>query len=190
MDGSSSMLARLRQRLAHRLASVEIIQADLRGKLPVGPVDAVMSVATLHWLPDHSTVFSNIAEVLRAGGRFAAEAGGAGNLSAVLAAVSRAHLRLFGPREVAALNRYFPGVEETVRNLENAGFVTVDVQLVADPVVVPRAILPDFLTAIILVPELSTIPASMRPAYVNAVAQELGDPVVDWVRLQIIATRS
>ncbi|MBX6752135.1 MAG: class I SAM-dependent methyltransferase [Micromonosporaceae bacterium] len=138
VDGSPAMLARLRQRLADRLARVEVVQADLRQPLPVAtPVDAVMSVATLHWLPDHKTVFSHIATVLRSGGRFAAEAGGAGNLAAVLAAVARARPDLRHVTEPARSRRTFAGVAETVRNLALAGFGDIDVDLVADPMAVP-----------------------------------------------------
>jgi trans-aconitate 2-methyltransferase len=191
VDGSPVMLARLRQRLAHRLDRVEIVQADLRQPLPVGtPVDAVMSVATLHWLPDHKTVFSHIATVLRSRGRFAADAGGAGNLAAVLAAVVRARPDLRHITEPARDRRTFAGVAETARNLKLAGFVDIDVDLVADPMTVPVDMFETLLATVVLVPEVSALPAVERPAFVRAVADEIGQPVIDWVRLRLSAIRS
>ena len=47
------------------------------------PVDAVLSVATLHWLPDHAQVFSRWPGYSGGGGQFVAEAGGAGNIASV-----------------------------------------------------------------------------------------------------------
>jgi trans-aconitate 2-methyltransferase len=190
VDGSPVMLARLRQRLAHRLDRVEIIQADLRRPLPVAtPVDAVMSVATLHWLPDHATVFSHIAAVLRPGGRFVAEAGGAGNLAAVLAAVARARPDLAHLTAPARQRRTFAGVDETIRNLTAAGFVKIEAELAADPMPVPAETFEDVLASIVLVPELSALPVAERPGFLRAVAAEIGEPVVDWVRLRLAATR-
>ena len=79
IDGSRQMLAQLRDRLAGHQDRLQVLEADLREPLPVTePVDAVLSVATLHWLPDHAQVFRSAAGILRPGGQFAAEAGGAG----------------------------------------------------------------------------------------------------------------
>jgi SAM-dependent methyltransferase len=44
-------------------------------------VDAVLSVATLRWRPDHAVVFDHVAAALRPGGQFVAEAGGRGNIA-------------------------------------------------------------------------------------------------------------
>ena len=190
VDGSPDMLARLRRRLAHRLDHIDIIQTDLRQPLPLATlVDAVMSVATLHWLPDHKAIFSHIATVLRSGGRFAAEAGGAGNLAAVLAAVARARPDLRHITGPARDRRTFADVAETARNLTLAGFVDIDVDLVADPMTVPVDLFETFLATVVLVPEVSALPAPERPAFVRAVADEVGQPVIDWVRLRLSATR-
>lgn len=189
-DGSPDMLARLRSRLGHRLDRVDIIQADLRDRLPVTQVDAVISVATLHWLPDHQSVFSNIVTILRSGGRFSAEAGGAGNLAAVMAAVSRARPDLRADALPAHQRRNFAGTDETIRRLARAGFDEIQVELVADPMPVPAQTLEAVLSAVILVPELAALPTAERPGFVRAVAKELGEPIIDWVRIRILATRS
>jgi len=78
VDGSAVMLDRLRQRLAEvGPERLSVLRADLREPLTLQePVDAVFSVATLHWLPDHTAVFASLAGVLRPGGLLRAEWGG------------------------------------------------------------------------------------------------------------------
>lgn len=130
VDGSSAMLAQLRTRLAgvdaDRLTALE---ADLREPLRLGePADAVFSVATLHWLPDHDAVFGSLAAVLRPGGLLRAEWGGEGNLASVESALSDVGLRQV--RDSLA----FAAPEQTAERLRAAGFVDVEVQLAPDPV--------------------------------------------------------
>src|ERR1700712_211266 len=65
VDGSLRMLERTRERLADRLDRVSVVQADLTEDLPrAARGDAVMSVATFHWVPDHAALFRRIAAVL------------------------------------------------------------------------------------------------------------------------------
>src|ERR1700760_468882 len=86
---AAAMLARLRERLRDELARpagsrLTVVQANLAEPLRLDhPVDAVFSVATLHWLPDHPAVFRSLAGVLRPGGLLRAEWGGAGNCATV-----------------------------------------------------------------------------------------------------------
>jgi trans-aconitate 2-methyltransferase len=182
VDGSAEMLSRLRERLAGRLDSVDVVQTDLREPLPGITVDAVLSVATLHWLPDHAATFAHIAAVLRSGGRLAAEAGGRGNLSNLLRALEH----VGGPRSDT---RHFAGVDETVRHLRAAGFIDVEVDLVADPMELEPDLLERFLATILLVPELAALPVTEHNAFVRAVAKSMTDPVIDWVRLRLAAVR-
>src|SRR5579875_2099457 len=129
VDGSEQMLAQMRTRLAGRLDRVDVVRADLRRPLALPrQVDAAISVATLHWLPDHTVVFESVARALRPGGRFVAEAGGLGNIASVLATVVRG------------------------------------------------AVLRD-------------MPEPERAPFVHTVAQRLEEPVIDYVRLQLSATR-
>lgn len=126
IDGSTTMLDRLRDRLgavgADRLT---VLLADLREPLTLSePVDAVFSVATLHWLPDHEAVFRSLAAVLRPGGVLRAEWGGTGNLASINAALVDLGL--------ASVNDalQFAGAEQTAARLGAAGFVDVQVELV------------------------------------------------------------
>lgn len=67
VDGSTAMLGQLRRRLgAVSPGRLTILHADLTAPLVLDePVDAVFSVATLHWLPDHGSVFQSLAAALR-----------------------------------------------------------------------------------------------------------------------------
>ena len=184
VDASSAMLERLRARLAgvgpDRLT---VLQADLREPLVLPePVDAVVSVATLHWLPDHDAVFASLAGVLRPGGLLRAEWGGAGNLAGVDAAVTAA-----GAAPVNG-SLAFATAEEASARLAAAGFVDVRVDLVPDPVLLePGAQLEAFLTTVVLGPVLDPLPDAERAPLVRAVAQRLPRPEVDYVRLQVAA---
>ncbi len=185
VDGSEQMLAQARQRLAARLDRVSLVWADLREPLHLdAPVDAAMSVAALHWLPDHSTVFDSVARSLGAGGRFVAECGGQGNIAAVRGAV----------RRVGGDDRpdvwEFSSVEDTNRLLVAAGFVDVSVTLVDDPAVLERGEqLEAFLATVVLGADLRNMAPEDRRPFVAAVAAALPTPAIDYVRLQIRARR-
>jgi trans-aconitate 2-methyltransferase len=186
IDGSQQMLAQLRTRLAADLDRVQIVLADVREPPPaLPPVDAVVSVATLHWLPDHAHVFRSVAALLRPGGQFVAEAGGAGNIATV-----RAALASLGADDGADIWN-FAGVPETTARLAHAGFTGIDVRLVPDPARLGSpAQFEAFLGTVILGAQLRDLPADQRRRFVTAVASQLPEPVVDYVRLQISATRS
>ena len=94
VDGSEQMLSELRRRLANDLDRVTVVQADLRQPLTLAhSVDAVLSVATLHWLPDHAAGFGPVDAALRPGGQFTRGAGRGGDSGASRAGV---RARLFG----------------------------------------------------------------------------------------------
>jgi len=184
IDGSTTMLDRLRDRLgavgADRLT---VLQADLREPLTLSePVDAVFSVATLHWLPDHEAVFRSLAAVLRPGGVLRAEWGGAGNLASINAALVDLGL--------ASVNDalQFAGAEQTAARLGAPGFVDVQVELVPDPAQVqPGDQLEAFLRTVVLGAVLDPLPKERRAEVVRDVAARLPRPEVDYVRLQAAA---
>ena len=186
IDGSQQMLAQLRERLAGQLDRVQVLQADLREPLPVlQPVDAVLSVATLHWLPDHAQVFRSVAGILRPGGQFVAEAGGAGNIASVRAALAE-----LGADDGKGIWN-FAGADETRERLAAAGFTGIEVALVPDPARLESADqLEAFLATVILGVHLRDLPPAERRRFVQAVAARVHEPVVDYVRLQIRATRA
>ncbi|CAJ62026.1 MULTISPECIES: class I SAM-dependent methyltransferase [Frankia] len=185
LDGSAAMLAQLRARLADRLDRVEVIQADLLEPLPVHtPVDAVVSVAAFHWLPDHDTVFRNLAAVMRPEAQLAFECGGQGNVASIVHALDEVL-----PSAPRVWN--FAGVDDTTRRLLDAGFTDVEVTLTPDPARFEQV--EQFRTClgtVVLGAHLDRLPHGERADFVDAVAARLPEPVVDYVRLQVRATRS
>ncbi|MGH3798152.1 MAG: class I SAM-dependent methyltransferase [Pseudonocardiaceae bacterium] len=184
VDGSEQMLAELRRRLAGRMDRVTVVHADLRDTLALDePVDAALSVATLHWLPDHDAVFRTVAAALRPGGRFVAEAGGAGNVARF-----RTALRAVSGSDGGRIWN-FAGIEETTQRLRRAGFTDIEVDLVADSAVLERGEqLEAFLATVMLGAQLRELPAPQRRPFVREVARHMPEPIIDYVRLQINAT--
>ncbi|MFB6091322.1 MAG: trans-aconitate 2-methyltransferase, partial [Halobellus sp.] len=86
----------------------------------VEPFDAVFSNAALHWIDDQDAVLDSVTDVLRPGGRFVAELGGHGNVSAIVEAV-RDELDARG-YEPPTDPWYFPTVGEHATTLEAHGF--------------------------------------------------------------------
>src|SRR5512144_2104322 len=79
LDGSASMVRQARVRLARFGERVSYVVADLGRPLPIASrVDAILSTATFHWVPDHDALFRNLAAIVRPGGRLVAQCGGAG----------------------------------------------------------------------------------------------------------------
>jgi len=184
VDASEAMLQRLRDRLAGCPAErLTALRADIRGPLPdLEPVDVVVSVATLHWVPDHPSVFAHVAGVMCPGGRLLAEWGGAGNLASIDAAL--ADLGLTPVTE--SLN--FATVTSTRDALSGAGFTQIEVERVPDPArFEPGEQLESFLATVVLGTVLDPLDPADRASVVRGVATRLGEPVVDYVRLQASA---
>ncbi|MCO5989040.1 class I SAM-dependent methyltransferase [Actinoallomurus spadix] len=184
VDGSARMLDRLRAKLADRLDRVDAIQADLTGPLPVTDADAAFSVATFHWIHDHHALFANIARALRPGAPFVADCGGQGNIARVRAALAKVTGEEPEPW-------HFAGAEETRRRLEAAGFTAVEVALVPDPARLETGEqFESYLATVVLGAQLDRLPAAEHRDFVRAVAAELPEPVVDYVRLEFSARRA
>ena len=184
VDGSRAMLEQLRIRLADQSDRVEILHADLTKPLPLeGHVDAVISVATFHWISDHAALFRNLASVLRPGGQFVADCGGEGNVARIASAIDD----VFG-ESPAIWN--FAGAEDTARRLEDAGFTDIEVALVPDPCrLEPGEQFETYLATLVLGAHLDRVPEQERAGFVQAVVERLPEPVVDYVRLTFRATR-
>lgn len=73
VDSSTSMIAAARREHGR---SVRFDQADLRDWAPPGPVDVLVSNATLHWVPDHRERLSGLLDALGPGGYLAVQVPG------------------------------------------------------------------------------------------------------------------
>ena len=188
LDASESMLDEARRRLARHHDRVRFVRADLLdlGPSVLGggrPVDAVLSTATFHWVTDHDRLFANLAVVLRPGGQLVAQCGAEGNLAVLLDAVRSLGVERAGTWHYASRH-------ETLRRLDRAGFVDVDVWTNPEPTRFDDpAGLADFLSTVILREHLATLGAGERRPFVDRVVAAMGEPVVDYVRLNIVARR-
>jgi trans-aconitate 2-methyltransferase len=183
VDRSPEMVARARAELP---PEVEVREADLADFTLAEPVDAVLSTATFHWIPDHDALFSCIAAALRPGGRFEAQCGGEGNVDRLHQAardVGRPeHAGWPGPWN-------FSSAELAAERLRRHGFDEIRTWLEPWPVTPeePR----EYLSTVVLQPFLMRLPEADRPGYLDEVIARLGDPVeLDYVRLNISARRS
>jgi trans-aconitate 2-methyltransferase len=190
VDASAEMVARAREELAG--AAADVRRSDLAALALAGgeQVDAVFSNATFHWVPDHEALFARLAAALRPGGRLSAQCGGAGNVAAL-------HRTAMDAADDAGLAAHFAGwpgpwnfagPELTEQRLRAAGFDGVRCWLQPRPVEPdePRA----YLETVCLGPHLQRLPAQEHGRYLDAVMARLGErPVLDYVRLNIVATR-
>jgi trans-aconitate 2-methyltransferase len=184
VDGSLKMLAQLRRRIGDD-SRLTVLHADLTKPLPLDtPVSAVFSVATFHWISDHESLFNNLAAHLQPGGRLVAECGGVGNV----ASIARAVEGVLGHSPNAWT---FAGQQETREQLERAGFEDIEVELVPDPARLEAGEqFATFLAAVVLGGHLERLPEREHETFIAGVAAQLPEPVVDFVRLCLRATRS
>jgi trans-aconitate 2-methyltransferase len=186
VDGSPAMIEQARERLGDR---VDVRVADLLELRLEKPVDAILSTATFHWIADHDRLFARLLDVLVPGGRLVAQCGGAGNVENVARAA-----RVVGARApfADALGTWagpwnFASPEETAARLRRLGWVDVwtwpyDVRVEPDDP-------PEYLATVVLGSHLDRLEASLRGPFVDAVLAEMGEPVVVYRRLNILARR-
>ncbi len=190
LDGSAAMIDEARRRLGPD-PRVTYVVADLLQPLPVEPpVDAILSTATFHWITDHDRLFRNLAAVLRPGGRLVAQCGGGDNVATVLA-VAQAVGRDFGLDPAWRGPWLFATAEETADRLGRAGFTEVATWLNLEPTPFePGEPLETFLATVVLRDHMAMLPEADRPRFVHAVAERLPRPEIDYVRLNMAASRA
>lgn len=186
VDASASMVEHARDALGGR---ARFFVADLAALTLDAPVDVVFSNAVLHWVPDHDALFERLFAALRPGGRLVAQCGGEGNV----ASLGRAVNAVYASEPFACADRppketwNFAEPAETRARLATAGFTDVAVWLEPKRVPADR----EFLRTVTLGPHLNRLPRGSHDAFVDAVAQELGEPLqLDYVRLNIDARRA
>ncbi len=185
LDGSQAMVEAARGRLARFGDRVTFVVADLGAPLPIpdSSLDAILSTATFHWVRDHDALFRHLAAALRPGGRLVAQCGGEGNIASIRAAIAETGDSSEGPWT-------FASPEATIGRLQAAGFVDAEAWLTDEPTAIePGAPLREYLRTVVLPEHLVRIPEADRDAFVDAVASRLAGPVIDYVRLNILATR-
>ena len=112
-----------------------------------------------------------------------AQCGGASNIASIMAI-----LATVGDGWLGDVN--FATPEATAARLVEAGFVDVETWLNPEPTrFEPGEPLETFLRTVVLGSHLARLPEPDRDAFVHEVASRLAEPVVDYVRLNIVARR-
>lgn len=185
LDGSPSMLDQARVRLERFGPRIAYVLADLREPIALDePVDAILSTATFHWLPDHAALFRNLAAVIRPAGHLVAQFGGAGNIASIQAILATLGDGWTGPWT-------FADPAETTGRLEAAGFTDVEAWLQPEPTPLePGEPTAAYLITVILGDHLVRLPAAEQEPFVQAVAARLPRSEIDYVRLNVTARRA
>ncbi|HET9739674.1 MAG TPA: methyltransferase domain-containing protein [Solirubrobacteraceae bacterium] len=186
VDGSPAMVEQARERLGD---AADVRVADLLELELERTVDAILSTATFHWIADHDRLFTRLREALVPGGRLAAQCGGEGNVAQLEAAA-----RKVGEREpfAPALGGWpgpwtFASPAATEERLRRLGWV--DVWTWSFPVRVEPEDPHEYLGTVALGSHLERLEPALRSPFIDAVIAELEEPVVEYVRLNILARR-
>jgi trans-aconitate 2-methyltransferase len=185
LDGSPAMIEAAQDRLARYSDRIEYLVADLGRPIPLAePVDAILSTATFHWVPDHEALFRNLAAVLPPGGRLVAQCGGAGNIASIQRVLATIGDGWQGPV-------HFEGPEATTQRLSEAGFVDVRCWLTEEPTQFESGEpFEAYLRTVVLGAHVERLAPADRHAFVHEVATRLAEPAIDYVRLNIDARRA
>jgi trans-aconitate methyltransferase len=122
VDPDASMVEAARR---HQLPNLQFVQApaqELDRVVEAGSVDLVVSRAALHWIPleDHQRCYEAVRTVLRPGGVFHAESGGAGNVPRLVEVLDDIAAGLGLPPSRSAITFLTPSAAFEL--LEAAGF--------------------------------------------------------------------
>jgi trans-aconitate 2-methyltransferase len=186
LDQSGQMLDEARRRIARFGDRVDFVQADLGRSLPIDrKVDAILSTATFHWVPDHDALFANLAAVLRPGGWLVAQCGGFGNIARFIEVASSVDSGF------VRNTHNFQTAEATAARLARRGFTDIRTWLSDAPTPFGSTEeLEAFIGTVCLRVHLGGLPEEERGPFVREVAARMPEPVLDYVRLNITARRT
>ena len=196
VDGSKAMVEAAARRFAGD-PRVRVERSNLLRLEVERPVDLIFSTATFHWIKDHERLFDRLAQALKPGGRLVAQCGGAGNIFRATSATEEVmgEERFRECFEGWEDNKEYADAETTRVRLENAGFEDVETWLHEEPTRFDSVDkLTRFLKTVVLGQHLQRLPEEDREPFAAAVATKISavedPPVLDYVRLNILATRS
>jgi trans-aconitate 2-methyltransferase len=187
LDAAPSMVVEAQRRLAPFGDRVRFLRADLFDLEPEdlggwAPVDAVLSTATFHWVLDHDRLFARLAAVMAPEGQLVAQCGAEGNIARLIEAVRATGLERTGAW-------YYATPEDTRRRLEEAGFTDIEVWTHPEPTPIDPAELGTYLETVCLRTLVAPMAGDERADFLARVAEAMGEPVIDYLRLNMVARR-
>jgi trans-aconitate 2-methyltransferase len=182
IDASQEMVDLARERLGDR---ARVWRQDVLDLVLDEPVDAIVSTATLHWVPDHDRLWQRLAAALRSGGILEIQCGGQGNIDRVREVIDAVAAESF-PELEGWSPWVFAGPQETRARLAAAGFENVRCWLEERPT--RSDDLAGFVRSSILPAHLARLPKERREPFAAAVLERVREPL-DYVRLNASAIR-
>ncbi len=182
VDASEAMVSKARERLGAR---AQVLCQDAL-ELDIGePVDALVSTAALHWVPDHDRLWPRLAAAMRPGAVLEVQCGGAGNIAHVRAAIEDAAHEC--APDLAGWSPWtFATPEATAARMQSAGFEDVRCWLQDRPTV-PEDV-EAFVRTSILAAHFERLAPERREPFAKAVLSRIRLPL-DYVRLNVSARR-
>lgn len=147
--------------------------------------DAAFSNATLHWVLQKEQAARAIFRALKAGGRFAGEMGGEGNLRKLREALDE-ELIIRGYVPPVEASNWYASPEEFAAVYEAAGFRELDARLIERPTVIEHGVAQWVTTFRRGWLDRAKVPADESADIGAAVADRVGSNVADYVRLRFI----
>ena len=170
---------------AARAIRLEVLEMDAANMTFDAEFDAAFSNAALHWMLDKERVAEATFRALKPGGRYAGEMGGDGNL-AKLRETLDAELVARGYPPPLESSNWYPSVGEFAAVYEAAGFTEVDARLIERPTPMPDGIGQWVTTFRRGWLDRAGVPEEERAEIGEAVAETVGSPQADYVRLRFI----
>jgi len=186
IDGSPSMVEKVRGVLRPQDEAwvSDLIELKLEEQ-----VDAIFSSAVFHWVLDHDALFAALRGVLRPGGKFASQCGGAGNIDRLREVTREVQARELYSAHFAGFEEpwNYAGAEETEERLARAGFSEGRAWLQPWRIVPPSPA--EFLATVCLGPHMDRLPQELQGSFIEEVLAAETEPLaLDYVRLNIEAS--
>ena len=195
-DLSANMLATAKERLGWAKERVEFAQTDLSNFRLPDAVDGIYSNATLHWVPDHASMFRSLFQALKPGGWLVAQFGGDGNLVRLKARASQwAKQEPFAKFITLDTDSAHYATEiETRQHMEAAGFEEIATGLHPEEVRFPDAgAMRAFVSKVNLHKYVAALPDELAQQFAERVVSEAEQDnppfTLDYMRLTIHAKR-
>jgi SAM-dependent methyltransferase len=173
---------------AARANGVDAVLLDAADMQFFAEFDAAFSNATMHWVLEKEQAARAIFRALKAGGRFAGEMGGEGNIRRLREALDEELIiRGYGP-PVEASN-WYASPDEFAAVYEAAGFREVDARLIERPTPLDHGVAAWVTTFRRGWLDRAGVPEQERAEIGAAVAGRFGSNIADYIRLRFIMRR-